>query len=1290
MPPVHSGLGSKLSFSYASCTELTGGKALDYPYENLSPERFQQFCQALISKDYPNFQSFPVGQPDGGRDGVQYHLDKASRTFTVFQVKFIRQPIDNPRHWLLSTLKEELPKIQNQVTEGATHYILLTNARGTAHPKTGAIDLTHDLMAQGLPIPAQCWWRDDLNRRLDNAWDLKWSYPELMTGPDLIRFALEKGFSEGAERRLQAIKAFVKDQFLLDEEVKFKQLDLQNNLLDLFIDVPVSPPSGAFSRKKQGQLLWIHHQIARERLSRTTSAPDTDNQTSTGPYSNREERSVGGATFLLHPLAQSRISRCVLEGAPGQGKSTITQYVCQVHRMRVLNKHALTETLPKHYISCPLRLPFRIDLRDLATWLSKKNPFSTDEADLPIYWKPSLEAFLAAQVQHHSGGIEFSPSDLLAMAKYTALLIAFDGLDEVADISIRQQVVDEIVSGVERLEENAISLQVVVTSRPAAFANSPGLPEGKFPYYQLDALTPSLVHEFSEKWIRARRLAGRDIANLKKILKNKLDQPHLRDLARNPMQLTILLSLIHTRGSSLPDKRTSLYDNYVELFFNREAEKSPTVREHRDLLISIHRYLAWNLHVASEQGASSGSIKEEDLRILLCDYLEAEGHSPDLVDILFTGMIERVVAIVSRVEGTFEFEVQPLREYFAARYLYDTAPYSPPGDEKKGTKPDRFDTIARNFYWQNVTRFYAGCYSKGELASLIDRLQELINEDGYRLLSYPRLLAATLLGDWVFSQHPKSVKEVVKLILDGIGLRYTLNSGARRASSGNSLALPKQCGREEIFEHCMGTLKTFPPIDYSLDLIDLLVANSDQEQLSTTWLHYARLLAQSDDRYKRDQWLWYGLRMGALSRITKSDLQIAVTTSTKSLDVLFKGWRFDLLEQDKDMFSISLRAVLQRDIHFERQRRAQTVLDFLGQALEPWRYILAFRAPRKGPLRYFWHNETQVPAAELDSKNVQAVPPFAEATTCLEVGEVALSLAHRSTQEWATSIEPWDALVETIRSNWGDTWATYHFANLAAGIRSHSETCRGYNKLSDRDAPLCRRARYARLRAGHAQWWKREWEKINSLEDAMFFNLLLISWASVTSLTHLMPQINSFIEGLSYPEWARLLRSLRDAVSSFDREERGRSSSMDWANTPGVGPRLTTLLLLRLGRISRRLAYESYLQDYRGDDPLILRECQQIVLNSVFHGKTNWAAALPIISRTYKSGIESERYSIPMFLRRTRKLSLPLDIATEILTKADQFPGFLIASAEHSLQGIIARQIEPVGVVVEREGWVFA
>ena len=63
---------------------------MDYLYENLGDERFQEFCNSLIAKEFPNTQSFPVGQPDGGRDSLAYFMKSNRKDFNVFQVKFVR------------------------------------------------------------------------------------------------------------------------------------------------------------------------------------------------------------------------------------------------------------------------------------------------------------------------------------------------------------------------------------------------------------------------------------------------------------------------------------------------------------------------------------------------------------------------------------------------------------------------------------------------------------------------------------------------------------------------------------------------------------------------------------------------------------------------------------------------------------------------------------------------------------------------------------------------------------------------------------------------------------------------------------------------------------------------------------------------------------------------------------------------------------------------------------------------------------------------------------------------
>jgi hypothetical protein len=116
---------------------------MDYPFENLDPEKFQEFCQALLVKEFPNVQCFPVAQPDGGRDALAYFpSDRLQRNSIMFQVKYVRNPSleKEPHKWLTKILENEAPKLNKQIPSGIKQYILLTNIRGTAHPESGSID----------------------------------------------------------------------------------------------------------------------------------------------------------------------------------------------------------------------------------------------------------------------------------------------------------------------------------------------------------------------------------------------------------------------------------------------------------------------------------------------------------------------------------------------------------------------------------------------------------------------------------------------------------------------------------------------------------------------------------------------------------------------------------------------------------------------------------------------------------------------------------------------------------------------------------------------------------------------------------------------------------------------------------------------------------------------------------------------------------------------------------------------------------------------------------------------
>ena len=225
---------------------------MDHVFENLGPDRFQQLVQALLISVNPRTVCFPIGQPDGGRDALwPAGVDAGKDEFVVFQVKFSRQPatIENVSKWLLEKAEGEVEKIERLKSRGAKEYFLVTNVSGTAHLDSGSIDKTLQALRQEIGIPIHCWFRDDLNRLLDGHWDIKLRYPEVLSGHDFFRILLESSPHDEQDRRLNALRAFLADQYEEDVQVKFKQVELQNKLLDLFIDLPFRV---AFRSKDRG------------------------------------------------------------------------------------------------------------------------------------------------------------------------------------------------------------------------------------------------------------------------------------------------------------------------------------------------------------------------------------------------------------------------------------------------------------------------------------------------------------------------------------------------------------------------------------------------------------------------------------------------------------------------------------------------------------------------------------------------------------------------------------------------------------------------------------------------------------------------------------------------------------------------------------------------------------------------------------------------------------------------------------------------------------------------------
>lgn len=1269
---------------------------MDYNYESLGPERFQEFCQSLLLNEFKNFQVFPVGQPDGGRDALGLRVKKDIRNnkkrdeFVVFQIKYHRNPfkIEKPHKWLVDIIEGEASKIEKLITKGAKEYYLITNVKGTGHLDVGSIDKVSKVLKDRISIPTACWWRDDLSKRLDNLWDLKWIYPELLSGLDMLRHIIESRLSEEKEKRSNAVRAYLRDQYELDSLVKFKQIELQNKLLELFIDVPIQKRSlggNPYMRRSS----FIFYQIYEEHLD----GPKEDVARrfhSVAHQILRGDKYLGTSTMLLHPNVQKYIPKIVIEGGPGQGKSTIVQYVCQVHRMRILKVEDDLRIIPKHHKETPLKLPIKIDIRDLASWITGNNPFPEQGDELfKSKWKKSLEAFLAAHISSHSGGIEFEVNDLHEVVKLSSILIVLDGFDEVADIEIRQEIVTVIDKGINRLKENALSLQVIITSRPAAFTNSPGFPEDQYPYFELDSINRYLIDAYADKWRKAKNLDTSEYTEIKRVLNEKLEQAHIRELAKNPMQLAILISLIYKRGESLPDKRTALYDSYIDLFLDRESGKDKTIRDYRDLIVDIHRYLAWELHSDAEKG-SNGRIEREKLIDLLKDYLQSEGRNANLAELLFAKMVERVVAIVSRTQDIYEFEVQPLREYFCAKHLYVTAPYSPPGKELKGTKPDRFDAIASNFYWLNVVRFYAGCFDKGELPALIDRLEELVNKNGFRYISHPRILASMLLSDWVFTQYPRLMKEVVSILFKGKDLRVVLGSEFPFRQK-DSLSIPESCGRAELVEKCFELLKTFPKIDLAIALISL-ISNNYIEDIENIW----QKEIENFEGSTLTDWLNYGYHLNILRKLSIEQLDYFFKDNfdtIKRIGILINAKLVYYIESNTKILEKALNAMLDGNlITFEFSYEIRNEIYLFAQCLSTPLYSreLSFGIDSSETFHTLFRSRDY--SEIFENLKFESKSDFFICNSfgikCKNFIKIAKEEQKKPIKHWKTKLIPWDNIIEKGRKDFGDRWIFVQLANVAASIKSKKIKCNGYSDLFDDKKSLCKRVRYARLRAGSYLWWKNQFNNTSTSDQILLALLVCLTWAGPATILKLLETIDGFLKNLKDDEYSLLFNALERANKGISPKSNYKYSSFKHIiREKGISIRLILLISLKLNDRGRQSLYNDNFSEYQGRDNYILEFCMENAIKELNELK-NIDKNLALIKHCYKENLNPEFKEVPYLfgIFRSNK-TIPLKYAIKIMKDSVNYPLSLLEIAESVCRNDVARNAIPVREIANKERW---
>ena len=818
------------------------------------------------------------------------------------------------------------------------------------------------------------------------------------------------------------------------------------------------------------------------------------------------------------------------------------------------------------------------------------------------------------------------------------------------------------------MNAGGFSVQAIVTSRPAAFAKSVRFPRDQWFYFQLLPLERSHVDAYTEKWMRAKALKTTERQTLVRVLNEKLEEAHTQYLAKNPMQLTILLSLINNRGSSLPEKRTAMYDAYMDMFFSRESEKSDIVRDNRDLLIDIHRYLAWKLQTGAESGGD-GSIEHGELRTTLFAYLDSQGEDTTIVSGLFDGIIERVGALVSRVQETYEFEVQPLREYFAARHLYETAPYSTVVDERHGTKLDRFQALVRNPYWLNVARFYGGCFSKGEVSALVDELALIADEGDYSRTSHPRMVAMMFLADWVFSQYQPAVKRVVELICQKPHLRQLL--AAEQSGVLNWAPLPDRSGKQEFIDRLWELFVAAAHADERQALAIALSQNAPGPVRTDLW-------ASLRDSLEENDWISTGSMLGVF-RVAADSVQrlLPDMLPARAVKGFLKAGQFDLLARNDDSRRCAAKQLLSghytstTTIH--RAPFQESDLFWMAKILNPFQYGIIFTDGSDLSLHH--HLEARFSSGSAGSIPINVPTIGRETKIALEAYQTFLATP---TSVLEASSAPWSEFVEALRSVWGDCNAIDRIAVIGAGVRARGDN--GIDQPLNATTNLVGALRYARMKSGAPNWWLRTMDSAKDGPDLLRYLLVLWVWATPRTLFTLTGRLDSLMRDLSPEDWERLRESharcqvLRQGTQKIDRIEKAELMTFS-----KLGGRSATLFGYRLTGEARYRVVKPILNDNQSTVPEL-----SFALDTVYRSlrkNPHWARMLADVKALYARGAVSQLAS------RREELAMPSTVADEILGALEDYPLAMIASADALVKAQVGETTPKLSDVAQKEAW---
>jgi hypothetical protein len=468
------------------------------------------------------------------------------------------------------------------------------------------------------------------------------------------------------------------------------------------------------------------------------------------------------------PGIGSRLGRYVLVGGPGQGKTTVGQFICQLFRTAILKQKSrkalspdaleamreIEEQCQSEELAIPVvrRFPVRVLLSEFAARLNSQ--------------PESLLSYLAGKIQKKSGK-HFGLDEFRRWLGSYPWVLILDGLDEVPASSNREELLNTIRDFWVDVAECSADILVIATTRPQGYNDdfSPKFYEHKY----LAPLSNKRALHYARRLVdvgyeseeaRKEKVLGR-------LQRACRDGSPTSRLMRSPLQVTIMAILVDRVGQP-PQERWNLFKDYYTVIYEREVERdtpaASLLRDYQADINTIHARVGLFLQIESEKtGSTDARLPLERFKKIVETRLTEEGHVGkslhNLKDRLLTAAMHRLVFLVGLEQKQIGFEVRSLQEFMAAEGLMQGS---------DDDIPSRLRTIAPISHWRNVFLFAAGrCFAERQhLRDTIHAICSQLNEDSdpaVQSVLAGSQLAIDLLEDGPSRRQPKYALSLLRI-----------------------------------------------------------------------------------------------------------------------------------------------------------------------------------------------------------------------------------------------------------------------------------------------------------------------------------------------------------------------------------------------------------------------------------------------------------------------------------------------------------------------------------------------